>query len=95
MGGMTTRHRTGLFLLAVLMLCQLPVNTLADDSATVFTIDERVQMITLDAGVSYDFSEPVSEGDVISVAVGCDFCSVSIEENGSTTTSTTIATTVA
>lgn len=95
MGGMTTRHRTGLFLLAVLMLCQLPVNTLADDTATVFTIDERVQMITLDAGVSYDFSEPVSEGDVISVAVGCDFCSVSIEENGSTTTSTTIATTVA
>jgi len=52
-------------------------------------------MITLDADTSYDISESVSEGDVISVAVGCDFCSVSIEENGSITTSTSIATVVA
>ena len=95
MGGRNTRHRTGLFLLSILILCQLPLNTLADESPIVFVIDERVQMITLDAGTSYDISESVSEGDVISVAVGCDFCSVSIEENGSVTTSTSIATVVA
>ena len=95
MGGRNTRHRTGLFLLSVLILCQLPLNTHADESPIVFVIDERVQMITLDAGTSYDISESVTEGDVISVAVGCDFCSVSIEENGSVTTSTSIATVVA
>jgi len=71
------------------------LNTHADESPIVFVIDERVQMITLDADTSYDISESVSEGDVISVAVGCDFCSVSIEENGSITTSTSIATVVA
>jgi hypothetical protein len=95
MGGRNTRYRTGLFLLSILILCQLPLNTHADESPIVFVIDERVQMITLDADTSYDISESVSEGDVISVAVGCDFCSVSIEENGSITTSTSIATVVA
>ena len=95
MGGRNTRHRTGLFLLSILILCQLPLNTLADESPIIFVIDERVQMITLDADTSYDISESVSEGDVISVAVGCGFCSVSIEENGSVTTSTSIATVVA
>jgi len=95
MGGRNTRHRTGLFLLSILILCLLPLNTHADESPIVFVIDERVQMITLDAGTSYDISESVTEGDVISVAVGCDFCSVSIEENGSVTTSTSIATVVA
>lgn len=95
MGGRNTRYRTGLFLLSILILCQLPLNTHADESPIVFVIDERVQMITLDADTSYDLSESVSEGDVISVAVGCDFCSVSIEENGSVTTSTSIATVVA
>tara|TARA_Y100000766_G_scaffold11366_1_gene8228 strand:- start:1344 stop:3626 length:2283 start_codon:yes stop_codon:yes gene_type:complete len=95
MGGQNTRHRTGLILLAILLLCQLPTATLADESPTVFIIDERVQMITLNSGTSYDFSESVSVGDVISVAVGCDFCSVSIEENGSIITSASIATHVA
>nr|AAF97201.1 unknown [uncultured marine group II euryarchaeote 37F11] len=95
MGGRNTRYRTGLFLLSILILCQLPLNTHADESPIVFVIDERVQMITLDADTSHDISESVSEGDVISVAVGCDFCSVSIEENGSITTSTSIATVVA
>ena len=95
MGGRNTRYRTGLFLLSILILCQLPLTTHADESPIVFVIDERVQMITLDADTSYDISESVSEGDVISVAVGCDFCSVSIEENGSITTSTSIATVVA
>ena len=44
MGGRNTRHRTGLFLLSVLILCQLPLNTHADESPIVFVIDERVQM---------------------------------------------------
>ena len=95
MGGQNTRHRTGLFLLAILLLCQLPTSTLADESPTVFIIDERVQMVTLTSGTSYDFTESVSVGDVLSVAVGCDFCSVSIEENGTTVTSASIATLVA
>ena len=95
MGGKDTPYRTGLFMLTVLLLCQLPYTTHADESPTIFDIDERVQMITLNAGDSYDVSEPVSQGDVISVAVGCDFCSVSIEVNGSTTTSTSIVTIVA
>lgn len=95
MGGRSTRYRTGLFLLSILILCQLPLNTLADESPIVFVIDERVQMITLDADTSYDISEPVFEGDIISVAVGCDSCTVSIEENGTVETSTSIATVVA
>ena len=95
MGGKDTRYRTCLFMLTILIFCLLPHNTHADDSPTIFVIDERVQMITLNAGNSFDISEPVSQGDVVSVAVGCDFCSVSIEENGSTTTSTSIATIVA
>ena len=95
MGGCNTRHRAGLFLISILIVCSLPLGALADESPIVFVIDERVQMITIEADMSYDLSEPVSEGDIISVAVGCGFCSVSIEENGSVTTSTSIATVVA
>lgn len=95
MGGSNTRHRAGLFLISILIVCSLPLGALADESPIVFVIDERVQMITIEADTSYDLSEPVSEGDIISVAVGCGFCSVSIEENGSVTTSTSIATVVA
>ena len=95
MGGSNTRHRAGLFLISILIVCSLPLGALADESPIVFVIDERVQMITIEADMSYDLSEPVSEGDIISVAVGCGFCSVSIEENGSVTTSTSIATVVA
>lgn len=95
MRGRNRRHRTGLVLLTILLLCQLPMSTLADESPSVFIIDERVKMITLASGTSYDFSESVSVGDVLSVAVGCDFCSVSIEENGTTLTSASIATLVA
>jgi hypothetical protein len=51
----------------------------AEESPNEFIIDERLQMVTLSSGETYQQTIEVDEGTIVSVLVGCSSCQVHLD----------------
>ena len=64
----------------------------AENTSDEFTVDGRLQMITLSAGEAYQQTLQVEQGMVVSVNVGCSFCEVELDTGDTIFTSSSSAT---
>ena len=64
----------------------------AENSSDEFTVDGRLQMITLSAGETYQQTLQVEQGMVVSVNVGCSFCEVELDTGDTILTSSSSVT---
>ncbi|MGB1487370.1 MAG: hypothetical protein ACPG83_02105, partial [Candidatus Poseidoniaceae archaeon] len=85
------RIRMPLLLLALLLLSTMSyVN--AEETSNEFIIDERLQMVTLLSGETYQQTIEVTQGTIVSVNVGCSSCQVHLDAGDTSITSSSSVT---
>ena len=85
-----SRRMVALILIVFLLSNAPPIH--AANSSDEFTVDGRLQMITLSAGETYQQTLQVEQGMVVSVNVGCSSCEVELDTGETILTSSTSAT---
>ena len=92
MEGASLRPRgVAVLVMLTLLLSGAPVIG-AEDPSNEFTIDGRLQMITLAAGETFQQTLQVENGMVVSVNVGCSSCEVQLDAGETSLTSSTTVT---
>ena len=92
MEGTSSRSRRMVALILIIFLLANAPTIHAEESSDEFTVDGRLQMITLSAGEAYQQTLQVEQGMVVSVNVGCSFCEVELDTGDTIFTSSSSAT---
>jgi len=61
----------------------------ADEASNEFIVDGRLQMVTLESGETYQQTIDVTEGEIVSVNVGCSSCQVQLDAGDTSISSST------
>ena len=92
MEGASLRPRRMVVLIMIALLLSGAPAISAEEPSNEFTIDGRLQMITLSAGETYQQTFQVEDGMVVSVNVGCSSCEVQLDAGETSLASSTTVT---
>ena len=84
-----TKKRTVPLLFVGLLLLSFMHGAHAEESSNEFVIDDRLQMVTLNDGETYQQTIDVEEGTIVSVNVGCSSCQVQLDAGETSISSST------
>ncbi len=92
MEGTSSWSRRMVALILIFFLLENAPTIHAADSSDEFTVDGRLQLITLSAGETYQQTLQIEQGMLVSVNVGCSSCEVELDTGETILTSSTSVT---
>ena len=92
MEGTSSWTRRMIALILIIFLLANAPTIHAENTSDEFTVDGRLQMITLSAGEAHQQTLQVEQGMVVSANVGCSFCEIELDTGDTILTSSSSAT---